>query len=67
MNRFVSQMIDYLMSSQNGGLSSTQQGYVDIITSGDSKKGEEVAMNLCNSMGITKEQAVAQARQFFNI
>lgn len=35
--------------------------------SGDAQKGEEIARNLCNTMGITPEEATKQAANFFNI
>lgn len=51
----------------NAQLTATEQNYINTIKSGDSSKGEELATNLCNSMGMSKEQAIAQARQFFGI
>lgn len=41
------------------------QNLIGIIQNGDSKKGEEIARNLCNTYGVTPEQAVTQARNFF--
>lgn len=43
------------------------QAYLDVLESGDSKRGEEVANNLLNSYGMTKEEALKQAKSFFNI
>lgn len=43
------------------------QGMLQAIQSGDSKRGEEIAKNLCNSYGITPDQAVQQAKRFFNL
>lgn len=40
---------------------------VDILISGDSKRGEQLAANLCKSYGIQPEQAVEQARKFFGL
>lgn len=37
------------------------------VQNNDAKKGEQIAMNLCKSYGVTKEQAIAQAKQFFGI
>lgn len=39
------------------------QNYLQILMSGDAQRGEEMARNLCQSMGITPEQGVQQAQQ----
>ncbi len=43
------------------------QAYLNVIQSGDSAKGEEIARNLCTTYGVTTDQAVNQAKQFFNL
>lgn len=43
------------------------QGMVDVIESGDASKGEQMAKNLCESMGVSREEAVRQAKQFFHL
>lgn len=43
------------------------QSYLDILESGDSKRGEEVANNLLQSYGMSKEEALKQAKSFFRI
>lgn len=42
-------------------------GMLDIVESGDARKGEEMADNLCRSMGISRDEAVSQARRFFGL
>lgn len=41
-----------------------QQG-LNAIQNGDSRAGEQLARNICNSMGVTPEQATNQAMGFF--
>lgn len=41
------------------------QNLISVIQNGDSKKGEEIAHNLCNTYGVTPEQAFTQAKNFF--
>lgn len=41
------------------------QNLISVIQNGDSKKGEEIARNLCNTYGVTPEQAFTQAKNFF--
>lgn len=43
------------------------QSMLNVIERGDAQKGEEIARNLCNSYGITPEQALTQAKRFFHI
>lgn len=43
------------------------QEYLGVIQSGDNKKGEEIANNICKTYGITPQEALEQARQFFNL
>lgn len=40
---------------------------ISVIQSGDSQKGQQIAENLCNSYGVSKEEAIDQAKQFFKI
>lgn len=43
------------------------QEYLNVISSGDSQKGQQIAENLCKTYGVTKEQAIAQAKEFFKM
>lgn len=43
------------------------QNYIQILQSGDAQKGQQLAENICKSMGVTPEQAVQQAKSFFHI
>ena len=43
------------------------QGMLQAIQNGDNAKGEQIAKNLCDSYGITPDQAVQQAKRFFNL
>lgn len=43
------------------------QNYISIIRSGDADRGEQIARNLCNTYGMTPDQAVSQARAFFHL
>lgn len=43
------------------------QNYLQIIRSGNSQQGEQIARNLCQTYGVTPDQAVQQARNFFNL
>lgn len=43
------------------------QGMIQAIQSNDSAKGEQIAKNLCDSYGISPQEAIQQAKRFFNI
>lgn len=43
------------------------QAYIDVLESGDSKRGEELANNLLETYGMTKEDALKEAKAFFHI
>lgn len=43
------------------------QNYIQILESGDAQKGQEVANNLLNTYGMSKEDALSQAKSFFHI
>ena len=62
--------MQFLMSQiqQNPNIANNPQAqsYIQIIQSGDQKKGEEIAQNLLKSYGMTKEQGMAQVKCFFH-
>lgn len=41
--------------------------FINIMQSGDIARGEEMARNLCNSYGVSQQQALQQAKSFFRI
>lgn len=43
------------------------QAMIQAVQSGDAAAGEKIARNLCQSYGMTPEQAVQQAKGFFRI
>ncbi len=55
--------------SQNPNIRSNpqMQDMLQVIQSGDSVRGQQIAENLCNTYGISKEDAISNARNFFHI
>lgn len=43
------------------------QALMNAIQNGDSAQGEQVARNICQTMGLSEQEALAQAKQFFGI
>ena len=40
---------------------------IDVIRSGDAERGRTIADNLCRTYGVDRDQAVRNARSFFNL
>lgn len=68
-NSFVNRVLATFMNNCNGGqnMTETQRNLVDVVRNNDTSRGEAIAMNLCNTMGKSKEEAIAEARQFFHV
>ena len=43
------------------------QEMINVIKSGDAERGKQIANNLCQTYGVTPDQAIAQARKMFSI
>lgn len=43
------------------------QEYIHLIQTGDAQRGQEVARNICNTYGVSPDEAVANAKNFFHI
>ena len=39
---------------------------LEVLQSGDNKRGEQIANNLLNTYGMTRDEAIRQAREFFH-
>lgn len=64
-NPLIDDMMNRLRSDPMLSKNPLAQNLFTCLQSGDSKKGEEIAMNLCKTYGITPEKACKQAMQFF--
>lgn len=40
---------------------------LDVIMSGDSVRGAEIADNLCRTYGVTRDEALKKAQEYFGI
>ena len=56
-----------LQSNPNLQNNPQAKGLMDIIQSGDSARGKQMAENLCKTYGVTPDQALQDARKFFHI
>lgn len=65
---YAPQTISPLQSTQPTGVPTQQQpNYMQLIQSGDSTAGEKAAYDILKRVGLSKEDAIAQAKAFFGI
>lgn len=59
--------MNLLQNNPNIAKNPQAQEMLKVIQNGDSQRGQMIAENLCKTYGITKEDALTQAKQFFHI
>lgn len=67
MMNFQAMALDMIRRNPKIANNPNAQELLNVIQSGDQKKGEEIASNLCKTYGISRDDAVQKAKQFFNI
>lgn len=59
--------INIIKNNPNIANNEMAKDLINVIETNDYKRGEEIAMNMCNTYGVTKEQAIQKAIQFFGL
>lgn len=59
--------MNLLQNNPNVAKNPQAQEMLKVIQNGDSQRGQMIAENLCKTYGITKEDALTQAKRFFHI
>lgn len=59
--------LNLLMQNPNIANNPNAQEFIQVIQNGDSAKGEQIAQNLCNTYGMSKEDAIRNAKSFFHL
>lgn len=63
--------MDFVMSmiNQNPNIANNPnaQNMLDVIRRNDAEQGKKIAQNLCNSYGVSEEEMLKRAKQFFHI
>ena len=65
MNNPMSMLLNMAMQNANIANNPRAQEMLQVIQSGDAQKGQQIAMNLCKTYGVSKEQAVGMATEYF--
>lgn len=55
--------------SQNPNIANNPnaQEFIKVIQNGDSERGHQIADNLCQSYGMTRDEALKSAKSFFHL
>ena len=67
MNQIANFAINLLQKNPNMANNPQAQQLRKIIQNGDAAQGEKMAENLCETYGMTKDQALTEAKKFFGI
>ena len=65
MNNPMSMLLNMAMQNSNIANNPRAQEMLQVIQSGDAQKGQQIAMNLCKTYRVSKEQAVGMATEYF--
>ena len=65
MNNPMTMLLNMAMQNSNIANNPRAQEMLQVIQSGDAQKGQQIAMNLCKTYGVSKEQAVGMATEYF--
>lgn len=57
--------MNILRNNPNVANNPRNQELLNVLQNGDAQRGKEIAENLCNSYGMSKDDAIKQARNFF--
>lgn len=63
------EQIAMTLLQKNPQVANSPQGqqFMQILKSGDVQKGQQMADNICNSYGVTRDDALNKAKQFFKL
>lgn len=67
MANFVQFAMNLLNQNQFQPTNQNGQEMVNTIRNNDSQRGEELANNILKSYGLTKEQGIEKAKQYFGL
>lgn len=67
MDNLINFALGLLANNPNVANNPRSQEMINVIRSGDQQRGEALARNLCATYGVKPEDAVRQAKSFFNI
>lgn len=67
MPNFMQMAMNLISQNPNIANNPQAQNLIQVIQNGNSEEGQKIAQNLCQTYGISPEDAIKQAKQFFHI
>lgn len=65
-NMLINMLLNQAKSNPNIANNKMAQEYINIIMSGDTQKGQQIAENICKTYGKSKEDVLKEAKRFFH-
>lgn len=67
MNPVIQALVSRAAADPSIASNPNSRAMLEVLQTGDSKRGEQIANNLLNTYGVTKNDAVRMAREFFHL
>lgn len=67
MNPVIQALVSRAAADPSIANNPNSRAMLEVLQTGDSKRGEQIANNLLNTYGVTKGDAVRMAREFFHL
>ena len=67
MNNMMNFAMKIIQSNPQIAQNPQAKEFLNVIQSGDEARGSEIANNLCNTYGMSKDEALQNAKKFFNL
>lgn len=67
MPNFMQMAMNLISQNPNIANNPQAQNLIQVIQNGNAEEGQKIAQNLCQTYGVSPEDAIKQAKQFFHI
>lgn len=67
MPNFMQMAMNLISQNPNIANNPQAQNLIQVIQNGNAEEGQKIAQNLCQTYGVSPEDAIKRAKQFFHI
>lgn len=67
MPNFMQMAMNLINQNPNIANNPQAQNLIQVIQNGNAEEGQKIAQNLCQTYGVSPEDAIKRAKQFFHI
>lgn len=67
MNPFMNLAMNMIQNNPNVANNPRNKAMIDALRSGDNARGEQIANNLLQTYGVSREEGINQAMQYFGM